>query len=93
MEYSMSEGEGFSKPRPAHTIRVGNVQAAIWRNTGQNGDFYNVTFKNSVKKGDEWEEYDNYGPIDLLCISKAADLSHSWVLEQLQARGRGRAAA
>jgi hypothetical protein len=32
-----------STSTPAHTARVGNVEIAIWRNQGANGDFYTAS--------------------------------------------------
>lgn len=31
--------------RPIQTLRDGNISASIWRNAGQNGDFFSVTFE------------------------------------------------
>lgn len=90
----MPEGqsEGFSN-RPVHTIRVGNVHASIWRNNGENGDFFNATYEIRYEKEGEWKTGKNYGPVDSLCLQKAASLASTYMLEQLQAKGRGRSAA
>ena len=64
----------------------------LWRNKGDNGDFHNATFEQSSQKDGEWKSGKSYGPIDLLCLSKAADMSNTWIVEPLQARGRARAA-
>lgn len=31
--------------RPFQTLRDGNISASIWRNEGQNGDFFSVKFE------------------------------------------------
>ena len=76
-EADNAEG-GFAK-RPAHSFRIGGVQASIWRNQGDNGDFYNATFETSYQKDGEWKSGKGYGVIDLLCLSKAADMANTWI--------------
>ena len=34
----------MEKAKPIHTIRVGNIQASIWRNDTKHGVLYNTTF-------------------------------------------------
>jgi hypothetical protein len=46
---SEDQSEGFSN-RPVHTIRVGNVQASIWRNQGESGDFVPAQFPDVVSR-------------------------------------------
>lgn len=83
-------GESFSN-RPVANIRVGSVQASIWRNQTDGGAaFYSTTFKRSYKdKDDKWKDSDSYGPTDVLELVKAADLAHTKVIE-LQQQGRAR---
>ena len=43
--------------KPAHKIRIGVLQATIWRNSGDKGTWYSVTSSRSYKQGDDaWKE-------------------------------------
>jgi hypothetical protein len=71
------EGEAqqqHSGRRPEHTARVGNVEIAVWKNTGKNGDFYTAsapTIRYQDEKG-EWKDGSSYGALDLLALAEAA---------------------
>ena len=81
--------ESFAN-RPVANIRVGSVQASIWRNQNDNGPFYSTTLKRSYKDKDgSWKDTDSYGPTDLLELAKAADLANTRIIE-LQAQSRAR---
>jgi hypothetical protein len=70
--------------KPAHTLRLGTLQAAIWCNAGQHGHFYNVTFERRYRDAqEEWQSSASYGRDDLLLLAKLADQAHSWVCDRL----------
>ena len=74
---------------PVASVRVGSIQASIWRNTNDAGTFYSTKFRNSYKDKDgKWHDTDGFGPSDLLELAKAADKAHDKVLELQQGRGR-----
>lgn len=66
--------------KPAHTIRYRNLKATIWLNTGQNGDFYSVSFTRSYQdKDDQWHDVTSFNTGDLPTLSKLANDAHSWI--------------
>jgi hypothetical protein len=75
---------------PAHKIRIGTLQATIWRNSGEKGNWYSVKLTRGYKADDEWRETDNLGSDDLLPAAKLLDMAHTWVLHQLEADRKGR---
>ena len=75
---------------PAHKIRISNLQATIWRNSGQNGSWYSVNLSRGFKTDEGWRETDSLGFDDLLSAAKLLDLAHSWVMHQLEADRKGR---
>ena len=76
---------------PAHKIRIGALQATIWRNTSDKGPWYSVQLTRSYKAADdEWRETDSLGHDDLLAAAKLLDLAHSWVMQQLDADRKSR---
>ena len=64
--------------QPAKKLRVGYVNATIWRND----DFYNVTFTRSYKDGDDWKDGNNFGSGDLPALEKLASRCEAWIAEQ-----------
>jgi hypothetical protein len=74
-----------TKKRPDKELRIGLVRAAIWRNDGDNGVWYNVKFERLYKdkEGDEsWKSSASFGRDDLLVLRKVADQAHTWIVEQ-----------
>lgn len=78
---------------PAHKLRIGVLQATIWRNSSDKGVWYSVTPSRSYKQGDEtWKETDSLGTDDLLAMAKLLDQAHSWIIRQMQADAKSRKA-
>jgi len=69
----------MNKP-PVHTIRIGYIKAAIWRNETKQGDRHNVTVCRLYRNGDKWVESTRFGRDDLLALAKVVDQAHSWIL-------------
>ena len=63
--------------RPAQSIRYGSLEAAIWRNQGESGDFLNTTFSRSYKQGEDWKQTDSFRESDLPTLSKLAFDTHT----------------
>ena len=78
--------------RPFDRVKVGNVEIPIWRNEGSNGEFYKagspqITYKDADGNTQEGK---NYGVMDLLALSKAADLAAERVMELSKGKGQNR---
>jgi hypothetical protein len=67
--------------KPVHEVRIGSVRAAVWLNEGKNGPWHNVTITRTYQDGDDYRETSTYGIGELLAVAKAADLAHTWCLE------------
>ena len=77
--------------KPAHKIRMGVLQVAIWRNHSEKGNWYSVIPARSYKQGDDlWKETDSLGSDDLLTMAKLLDLAHTWIMHQQQADAKAR---
>ena len=70
------------KEKPVHEVQLGAIKAAIWKNDGDKGVRYNVTFERIYKDGAVWKSTDSFGRDDLLGLAKVADQAHSWIHEQ-----------
>jgi hypothetical protein len=69
--------------KPAHTLRLGLLQAAIWSNAGPHGPFFNVTFERRYRDAkEEWQSSNSFSRDDLLLLAKLADQAHSWITDQ-----------
>ena len=66
--------------KPATAFRSGNVNAAIWENTGEKGHFFSVTFSRPYKDAQgKWKTASSYGLNDLDALSSLAELAKDWV--------------
>jgi hypothetical protein len=73
-----------NKVRPVEEVRFGNIKAAIWRNEGQNGPWFNVTLQRLYRTEEgQWTSTTAFGRDDLLLLAKVANATHSRVLELL----------
>jgi len=73
-----------NKVQPVEEVRIGSIKAAIWRNEGDNGPRFNVTFQRlyRTEKG-KWQSTDSFGRDDLLVLMKVADATHTRVMQLL----------
>ncbi len=70
------------KAQPVEEIRIGAVKAALWRNDGENGPRFNVTFQRLYRTEDgQWHSTASFGRDDLLVLMKVADAAHTRVLQ------------
>jgi hypothetical protein len=65
--------------RPAESLRYGALEASIWRNQGESGDYLNTTFSRSYKQGEDWKQTDSFREADLPTLSKLALDAHSTI--------------
>ncbi len=63
--------------RPEQNLRYGAVEAAIWRNQGESGDFLNTTFTRHFRQGEDWKQTDSFREQDLPTLSKIAADAHT----------------
>ena len=68
--------------KPAHKVRSGAIEVAVWSKTGEKGAFYTVSMSRSYKQGDEWKQSESFGQDDILVLAKLLDLAHTWILSQ-----------
>jgi hypothetical protein len=76
--------------QPAHKIRIGTLQVTIWRNLGENGNWYSVVPSRGYRQEEIWKETDSLGFDDLLTMAKLFDLAHTWVMHQQAADAKSR---
>jgi len=77
--------------RPESTVRVGNVEIAVWRNNGSNGEFYSASAPQiRYKEGEQWKDGSSYGTLDLLALSEAAREASAKIRELSRGRGQRR---
>ncbi len=76
----MTEEKATTKP--AHKLRSGAIEVAIWAKTGEKGAFYSVTMSRSYKQGEEWKKADSFSGDDVIVLSKLLDMASTWILSQ-----------
>jgi hypothetical protein len=73
-----------NKVQPIEEVRIGSIKAAIWRNEGDNGPRFNVTFQRLYRTEDgKWQSTGSFGRHDLLVLMKVADATHTRVMQLL----------
>jgi len=58
--------------KPADKVRAGAVIGTIWKNSGQKGAFYSVTFERRYKDGEHWKSATSFSRGELLELARAA---------------------
>ena len=65
---------------PSTAFRFGNVQAAVWENSGDKGPFFSVTFSCPYKNAlGAWKNSSSYGLHDLDALASVAEMAKDWV--------------
>ena len=63
--------------RPTATLRDGRLKATIWKQSSENGDFYQVTFTRSYQDdAGEWHDSSNFSGSELLRIAHLAQRAY-----------------
>ena len=73
----------MTKDQPIEHVRLGSIQAAIWRNQDREGSVrFNTTIERLYRddKG-EWQSTSSFGRDELLIVAKVADLANTKVHE------------
>lgn len=76
--------------QPFERIRLGTIQAAIWRNQDREG---NVRFNTTIERiylddKNDWQSTNSFGRDELLLVAKVADLANTKVFEMIQTERR-----
>jgi hypothetical protein len=83
-----------NKVQPVEQVRIGSVKAAIWKNEGENGAYFNVTFQRLYRTEDgQWQSTASFGRDDLLVLAKLANVTHTRLLELIASERKQKAAA
>ena len=86
-----------TKERPIHSVKLGLIEAAIWRNETEGKPRFNVTVRRLYSVEGEgqrtWRSTDSFGRDDLLAAAKVLDLAHTWICEQASGKPEAEAAA
>jgi hypothetical protein len=78
--------------KPVGNVRYQGVEATIWNNPTEKGDFYNVTFQRRyLDKDQQWQTSHSYGPGDVLALAKVADMAATRIIELQEEKRQGRA--
>ena len=73
---------GATKATPVHTVRIGSIKAAVWKNRTSTGFMFNATLVRLYRtQQGVWGESHSLSRDDLLTAAKALDLAHSYIVE------------
>jgi len=70
METTTQTTEQPSRNRPVEKIRVGQIEASIWRNEGKNGPYLTVSFERRYRDAEngEWRSLRSFRSSDLFSL-------------------------
>lgn len=72
--------------KPIDKIKLGPINAAIWKTDTENGPVFNVTFDRVYRTSDgKFGNTNTFRTRDLLVLSKLADLAHTAITSDLTA--------
>ena len=74
--------------KPAHALRYGAVQAAIWENSSDSlkTTYFSVSLSRQFKSGEEWKESRTFLKSDLPTVAKIAADAHTWIDGEVKRR-------
>lgn len=68
-----------TKTPPVHTVKVGNVKVAVWRN---GSGACNTTFERIYQdEGGNWQSSASFGRDDLPKLELAAQRAYAWIFD------------
>lgn len=79
-----NNGRGKSEPKaePAHKVKIGYVEATVWRNEGDTGVWFNITVRRSWKDDEgEWHESNSYGTRESCQLAQAVQMANAWAVQ------------
>jgi hypothetical protein len=77
----------LANKKPVANFRLASVEASVWSNQYDKGEFYNVTLQRRYQDRDQqWQTSHSYGPSDALALAKVADMAVTKIIELQQAR-------
>ena len=65
--------------QPVDSLRIGLVEATIWKNEAEKGPSHSVTITRRYHDGEEYKTSHSFGPADLATVSKLSD----WAFDQI----------
>jgi hypothetical protein len=76
--------ESQTHPQPIEEVRIGSIKAAIWRNEGDSGTRFNVTFQRLFRtEAGKWQRTSCFSRDNLLVLVKVADATHTRMMQLL----------
>lgn len=90
-EASDDEQVSGRSARPVATLKQGGLELSVWKNSGEKGDMYNTTIRNSYRdeKSGEWKETSSFSPTDLAVLVQLSGQAFQ-AIGELKSQGRGR---
>jgi hypothetical protein len=72
-----------SKPKRAHAVLLGPIEAVVWQYTSARGDWwYAVTVSRRYRQANAWKHATTFGRDDLPLVVKAADAAYLWIVQR-----------
>ncbi|MGE0269603.1 MAG: hypothetical protein AB7S78_14225 [Candidatus Omnitrophota bacterium] len=68
------------KAKPVHTERMGDIKGNVWKNTGEKGTFYNVSFTRTAKMADnKFKDMNSFRVSDMKLQRLLSESLEKWI--------------
>lgn len=78
-----------TKRMPVHAVKLGKVQANVWRNETKHGTRFNVTVCRVYEENGVWKRSDSFGRDELLTAARAFQTAYDWIWTQCKSAEDG----
>ena len=69
--------------RPSFEVRLGAIRVSVWRNHGENGDWFNTVITRRYRDGEDWKETNTFnGLADLALALEGGRLAREFIAGQ-----------
>ena len=76
----MTTKNAKEKAKPIYSERIGNIKGNVWKNTGEKGTFYNVSFSRTAKMKDEkLKDMNSFGVAELKVQRLLSESLEKWI--------------
>lgn len=69
--------------KPAFEARLNHVRVSVWRNSGDNGEWFNTVITRRYRDGEEWKDSNAFNGLgDIALVSEAVRLARVFIARQ-----------
>jgi len=67
--------------KPVDKLRIGRVEASIWKNSGENGTYHSVRIERTYKQGDDYVTSSDYTLAHITAVTAVSEWDTQRLIE------------